>query len=307
LAPRKRFLVLLTAVRWSAPQTNRSSVVVVNGNVAGMTTQANAETAFNCYRHGDRRAGVICQRCDRPICADCMHAASVGFHCPQCLATKSQRVVVGPLAFNPVLTSVLVGINVVVWLLLNLEGFNVFNNFALWGPLVALGEWYRLVTAGFLHDGVFHLAFNGFALWVMGRPLEQFLGRFNFAALYFVSILGGSFGALLLQPEAAVVGASGGIFGLFGAMVIAQRSVGISIWSNGLGPILVFNLVLTFAVGSISVGGHIGGLLAGLLVGYAYVQAKQAQRPPWIAVVQVISFGVCLFFLSVLVASKPVF
>lgn len=281
--------------------------MLVSGSFVWVTSESNPSSVVSCYRHRDRRAGVICQRCDRPICAECMKAASVGFHCPECIATKSQRVIFGPLAFAPKLTAILVGFNVAIWLVAWLSNNSIFNDYALWGPIVADGEWYRIVTSGFLHDGVFHLGFNCFALWILGRSLEQGLGRGRFVTLYFVSILGGSLGVLLLEPNVPVVGASGGIFGLFGAIAIVQRSMGVSIWASGLGPMLALNLALTFAVPRISVGGHIGGLIAGGLVGLIYVWMKKVNAADSLAVAVAAGFGAVLFVVSLLLAANSIF
>ncbi len=270
-----------------------------------MTTQSDPSAVVRCYRHADRRAGVVCQRCDRPICADCMNTASVGFHCPECLANRSRRVVVGPAGFTPMLTTVLVGFNIGVWFVSRLVGDRFLFDYGLWGPIVADGEWYRIITSGFLHDGPFHLGFNCFALWIMGRSLEQFLGRLRCMALYFVSLLGGSVGVLLLEPNALAVGASGAIFGLFGATAIVQRSIGMSVWASGLGPVLAFNLFLTFAVSRISVGGHVGGLVAGAVVGLIYVSLKRARKPDSAALGAAVAFGAVLVVLSLTLASNP--
>ena len=235
-----------------------------------------------------------------------MNTASVGFHCPECTTTKSQRVIVGPVEFTPTLTTILVGFNVAVWFVSTLGGTRFLADYGLWGPFVADGEWYRIITSGFLHAGVFHLGFNCFALWIMGRSLEQFLGRLRFVALYFVSLFGGSVGVLLLEPNALAVGASGAIFGLFGAMAIVQRSIGMSVWASGLGPILAFNLFLTFAVSRISVGGHVGGLVAGGVIGLIYVSLKRANTPDSASVGAAVAFGALLVVLSLFLASNPV-
>lgn len=235
-----------------------------------------------------------------------MKTASVGFHCPECVATRRRRVVFAPVALNPVLTTALVGLNLAVWFVSTLGGDRFLSDYGLWGPIVADGQWYRIITSGFLHDGVFHLGFNCFALWIMGRSLEQFLGRLRFAALYFVSLLGGSAGVLLFEPNALAVGASGAIFGLFGAMAVAQRAVGMSVWASGLGPILAFNLFLTFAVSRISVGGHVGGLLAGGLVGLVYVSTTRSKAPNSAALGAAAGLGAVLFVLSLALASNPV-
>ncbi len=271
-----------------------------------MNVQADAVGSVSCYRHVDRRAGVICQRCDRPICADCMHVASVGFHCPQCVANTRQRVVFS-LEFSPNVTFALLGVNLLMYFLSILTRQRLQADYLLWDGYVASGEWYRLLTAGFLHADIFHLAFNCFALWILGRSLEQFLGRARLITLYLVSILGGSFGVLLLEPNVPVVGASGGIFGLFGAMVVAQRSLGINIWSSGLGPVLAINLFFTFSVANISVGGHLGGLLAGGVVAFIFLVATKAKQSDWVAVASTSLFGVCLALLSIYLASNPLF
>ena len=135
----------------------------------------------------------------------------MGFHCPECTATKSQRVIVGPVEFTPVLTTVLVAFNVAIWFASTVQGVNFFADYALWGPLVADGEWYRIVTSGFLHDGVFHLGFNCFALWIMGKSLEQFLGRPRFAGFVFCVAARWVFGRFVAGTERRC----GGCFGWY--------------------------------------------------------------------------------------------
>jgi membrane associated rhomboid family serine protease len=226
-----------------------------------------------CYRHPDRRAGVVCQRCDRPICPDCMHQASVGFHCPECAKAGAQRVLrPDQLISRPVVVVALVAINATVFLWdmvapadLNFEG-------GLFGPFVALGDWWRVITSGFLHVSLIHVGFNCFLLYQLGMLLEPALGRLRFSLVYLCALLGGSFGALLLTPDALTVGASGGVFGLMGAAIVALRSRGVDIFSTGLGGLLVLNLVLTFVIPRISIGGHIGGLAAGFVAGWILVE-----------------------------------
>jgi membrane associated rhomboid family serine protease len=235
-----------------------------------------------CYRHADRRAGVRCQRCDRPICPDCMIQASVGFQCPQCARSTPQRVLRpsarwarGTQLPRPLVTIVLIMINIAVFTYdlgrpTRLDGALFGRGFSLRVGReagVAEGDWWRLFTAGFLHSGIIHLAFNMFALWALGQLLEPILGRLRFALLYISSLLAGSFGVLLLNPDERTVGASGAVFGLFGALLILQLSRGISPWDTGLGTILVLNLLITFLVPNISIGGHLGGLIGGALCG----------------------------------------
>lgn len=140
----------------------------------------------------------------------------------------------------------------------------------LFGPLVAEGEWYRLITAGFTHGGLMHLAFNSIVIWQFGSLLEPAIGKPRFVALYIASLLAGSAGALLLSPDALTVGASGAAFGLVGAAAIGLHRRGVNIWSTGIGMMLVINLVITFAVPGISIGGHLGGLAAGAGIGSFY-------------------------------------
>jgi membrane associated rhomboid family serine protease len=232
-----------------------------------------------CYRHDDRRAGVRCQRCDRPICPDCMHQASVGFHCPECVKGSGQKVYTARQlsagAAAPV-TVTLLAVNVATYVLstLGLGGTALFDPapvfVADWG-LIGFGvgddQWYRLVTGGFLHADLMHLGFNMFALWILGRQLEPVLGRAAFAAVYGASLLTGSLGVMVADPHALTVGASGAVFGLFGYALVAQYARGINPMDTGLGGIILINLVFTFVVPGISIGGHLGGLVGGAAAG----------------------------------------
>jgi membrane associated rhomboid family serine protease len=137
---------------------------------------------------------------------------------------------------------------------------------------VDAGEWYRLVTGGFLHSGLLHLGFNMYLLWLLGSQLEPALGRMRFGVLYATALMAGSFGVLLVDPTALTVGASGAVFGLMGAMVVAQRAVGIDPWRSGIGSLVVLNVIITFAIPNISIGGHIGGLVGGAAAGWLLIE-----------------------------------
>ncbi|WP_419919722.1 rhomboid family intramembrane serine protease [Candidatus Poriferisocius sp.] len=143
-----------------------------------------------------------------------------------------------------------------------------------------LNEWWRVFTGGFLHHGLFHLAVNMYSLFILGLILEQSLGRIPFAAVYFSSLVSGSFGALLETPDALVAGASGAIFGLLGAYAALSLNQGVSLFRTPLGMILIINLAISLFVRSISLGGHIGGLLGGFIVGMATAQAFRRQYHP---------------------------
>ena len=145
------------------------------------------------------------------------------------------------------------------------------------GRLVADGEWYRLVTAGFTHGGLLHLAFNSIVIWQFGSLLEPAIGKPRFIALYIASLLAGSAGALVLSPDALTVGASGAAFGLVGAAAVGLHRRGMNIWSSGIGMMLVINLVITFSVPGISIGGHLGGLAGGACLGAFYFWRRTGQ------------------------------
>jgi membrane associated rhomboid family serine protease len=251
---------------------------------------AEAEALY-CYRHPNRETRVRCSECDRPICPDCMTMAPVGIRCPE-HSGKPQgvaRVATGTRRFayegtGALVTKTLIGINAAVFMLNLLQGASlsgnagsVFVDGALIGHAydpetnqwigVAAGEWWRMLTAAFLHGGIFHLGMNMLMLWWIGTPMEQALGRGRFLALYIVSGLAGSAGALLLtEPNQITVGASGAIFGILGAALVFERQRNYVLGGSALGIILI-NLILTFAVPNISIGGHIGGLIGGACAG----------------------------------------
>lgn len=158
------------------------------------------------------------------------------------------------------------------------RGGTLLSRLSLYGPAVAHGEWYRTITAGFVHYNVIHIAFNMVLLYQFGRMLEGGLGRVRFLALYFAALLAGSFGAVLLSPNAFTAGASGAVFGLLGATALGLRRRGVSVWQTGVGGLLVVNLLLTFVIPGISIGGHLGGLAGGALVGGVMLRLPPSRR-----------------------------
>lgn len=250
-----------------------------------------------------------------------MHQASVGFHCPECAAGGRQRVIKGPPVFDPIATKVLIGINAVAFL----WGISQGGSFSRIGPSalvdgglfargfdgtsmrgVAEGEWYRLVSSGFLHDGFIHIGFNMYALWILGGQLERILDRPRFLALYFASMFGGAAGVMLLDPDIPTVGASGAVFGLFGAIAVLHRAAGFNIWASGIGQVLALNLFLTLAIPRISVGGHLGGLLAGAVIGAIYVAMVRTRQSEWLAVGAAVVIAGALAAAAIALASNPV-
>jgi membrane associated rhomboid family serine protease len=221
-----------------------------------------------------------------------MTPTPVGMRCPECSKERT-RVTSGPAAFDRAgrapATFVLIGINVFFFLAeiaagaggLNGSGSSIINSLGLRGSSVAGGEWYRLVTGGFLHAGLIHLLFNMFALYILGRLLEPAIGTPRFLALYFASLFAGAFGALALtDPGQVTVGASGAIFGIFGAAFVIARGRGMNTIASEIGFILVLNLALTFGIRGISIGGHLGGLLGGLICALVIVAGDRGMLGP---------------------------
>lgn len=219
-----------------------------------------------------------CQRCGRPICPACMVQAAVGFQCPECVSANPQKVVNAGQLFSGssdiVVGKVLIGLNVLAFLVMAVLARNpnsaagpVFQHGALFGPLVADGEWWRLFTGAFLHAGLMHLAMNMLLLWFLSQELEPALGHVRYALTYLVSLVGGSLGVMVLSPMSPTVGASGAVFGLMGALVVLQLRAKQNPWRSGIGGLVLINVVMTFAIPGISVGGHLGGLLAGAAAG----------------------------------------
>lgn len=231
-----------------------------------------------CYRHPGRETAVSCSNCGRPICPDCMVYAPVGIKCPECAgqatgprAATRRATRVAAASHGAVVTKILIGINVAVFLISIAQGSGALSpsnaflaKWGLYGPAVADGEWYRLITSAFLHASVIHIAFNMLMLWWFGQALEAALGRVRYLGIYLVSALCGSAGALLLTPTTFTVGASGAVFGILGAGLVLERRQ-INVFGGSALFIVILNLAFTFAVSSISIGGHVGGLVGGML------------------------------------------
>ena len=270
-----------------------------------------------CYRHTDRETGVSCSSCGRPICPDCMTSTPVGMRCPECSRQKTEVRTLRNIHAPPTATFLLIGINVVLYLGMMVSGRGgspVFIDLLTIGSGmlsdgttigVAHDEVWRLITGGFLHSPsmVLHILFNMYALYALGTMLEPVLGHARFTALYLASLLFGSFGVILLSPDAATVGASGAVFGLFGAAFVFQRNRGINPMQTGLGGVLLLNLAITFLIPGISIGGHLGGLAGGALAALAMVGAQHVRRGPVLPVLACALVGLVAFAGSVVAAS----
>lgn len=223
-----------------------------------------------------------------------MTPTSVGMRCPECASQRTRVVTARSMhSGQPTVTYALIAINVVVFLAELVSGVSLLGNSfggskiilhgALYGPFVASGDYWRLVTSGFLHFNLWHIAFNMYALYILGTMLEPAIGHVRFALIYFVSLLAGSFGALIVNPHSITVGASGAVFGLFGAAILEMRSRGIDPMSTGLPLWLGINLLFSFTFNGISVGGHIGGLVGGALAGVAIAELGRRRNIPALA------------------------
>jgi membrane associated rhomboid family serine protease len=255
--------------------------------------EASTQTRQTCYRHPSRETGVSCSNCGRPICPECMTSTPVGMRCPEC-ASQTTKVRVGQGAFTPTAgrmpaTIGLIAINVIVFLIelagggagsLN-GGGTVIHDAGLRGPEIANGDWWRVITGGFLHAGLLHLLLNMYVLYVAGSILEPGIGTPRFLGIYFVSLVAGSLGALIVDPNTLTVGASGAIFGLMAAVIVVARGRGVEQLATQFGLFVVLNLVLTFSISGISVGGHIGGLIGGAVAALLviFVEKRMTGRP----------------------------
>lgn len=253
-----------------------------------------------CYRHPDRVSYVRCQRCGRAICAECQTPAAVGVICPDCMARQRATAprtrpawvsrLTGPGA--PVVTYGIIAVCVFVFILQNLPvvGSQITNSLVYAGaysypsgslsPLIGFEPW-RMLTSVFLHANILHIALNMYTLWIFGIVLEPMLGRARYLALFLISGFAGSLGVLLISPaNQPVLGASGAIFGMFGAFFIIQRRLGAN--ATQILVLVAINLAIGFIPGfNIAWQAHVGGFIGGLLVGLIYVETRRPTRRRW--------------------------
>lgn len=274
------------------------------------TSGSGVEHGTTCYRHPERPAGRRCTRCGKWACEQCLQPASVGSNCPDCVRAARPGVATRARFWSArqhlLITMGLIAVNIAVFLWVILQDpsslgqrgisrgqaqlglsadviergviFQFSDGTYVAGP----GEWYRIITSGFLHFGLLHIAFNMYLLYLLGQLLEPGLGRIRFALLYFAALIGGSAGAMVLQPDGFHGGASGAVFGLMGAAFVGYSIRGVNPFSTGIGTILVLNLLITFTIPGISIGGHLGGVIAGALTGFVVLAPGHKGYPRWI-------------------------
>jgi membrane associated rhomboid family serine protease len=258
---------------------------------------------LHCYRHPDRETYVSCSECGRGICPDCMTYGPVGIRCPDHATTggkssaprRAARSTSHRLSlYGPFVTFTLIGINVGVYLVELLTGAGlsassgwIYEHGVLFGPAVADGDWWRLITAPFLHYGILHLGLNMLVLWFIGPPLEEYFGHWRYLLVYVVSGLAGSAGALIWSPNALTVGASGAIWGIMGAALVLEARRIYVFGGQALGLVVV-NAAFTFIVPGVSIGGHVGGFIGGALCALAFSSFK---RSPALATLSMAAVG----------------
>ena len=246
-----------------------------------------------CFRHPNRPAFRRCTRCERTACNDCLIPGSVGSLCPDCArvgrpaaperikrwnATRGSNA--GTIAL--IIVNVAIGIYTLSSPLVSRTIHRGEYDLAVNRYFVDKGEWWRILTAGFTHFGVAHLAMNMISLYFLGRFVEPALGRTKFFALYFASLLAGTAGALMLQPSLGLTaGASGAIFGLLGASAVGLRQRGVPLMQSSIGTMIILNLVITFTISGVSIGGHLGGLVGGAVCGSAMLAPMHRQTSRW--------------------------
>jgi membrane associated rhomboid family serine protease len=266
-----------------------------------------------CFRHPRREAGRRCTRCGRWACTECLVQANVGSHCVECAKAAKPDVKTRAKYWSArqvtLVTFAIMAMNLLVFLFVSAQdpesvmsrtitkgqyelglsadiidrGIIVQrSDFSVYYTAPA-GQWYRVVTSGFLHFGILHIAFNMYLLYMLGQMLEPAIGRVRFALVYIASLLGGSAGAMLLEPDGLHGGASGAVFGLMAAAFVGYMLRGVNPLTTGIGTTLLLNVVITFSIPGISKGGHIGGAVAGALCGLVVLAPGHKRYPEWMS------------------------
>jgi membrane associated rhomboid family serine protease len=246
-----------------------------------------------CFRHPDRPTGLRCTRCDRPACPECLREASVGYQCVECVnagqrdVRRARTVAGATVQTRPVVVPLMIGLNLGIFLVTVAQAGSLARNdisplffdWVTWPLAIVDGnEWWRLVTGGFLHYGLFHIAVNMLALWLLGREIEPLLGWPRFALVYLLSLLGGSTAAFAFgDVDTRLAGASGAVWGVIGAVLVAV--VRLKLNPQPVLAMIAINVFISFLPG-ISLLGHLGGFVVGAALTAAMVYAPRERRLP---------------------------
>ena len=265
-----------------------------------------------CTRHPDTTTGRHCTRCGRPACNQCLTQVDVGSHCVDCIKSSRpaarERIRFWNASQPLLITRSIIAINALFYLWVTLGTRLTYGSainkreldMALSLYFIDNGEWYRLISSGFLHYGLIHVGMNMFLLWQLGQLLEPALNRGRFTLLYFAAMFGGSAGALALSPDALTGGASGAVFGLMAAAAIGLQQRGVNPMKTGIGGTLILNLLITFTIPGISIGGHVGGALMGAAVGYAMLEPRWNRTAAYVSwVAPIVGMLGSVFFIAV--------
>lgn len=281
------------------------------------STEFTANRDNLCYRHPDRQSFVLCQRCLRTICPECQTQAPVGVICPECLKDqrkaespaqrRARRQWRGSIAADgrPLATYAIMAVTTVISVLQMFPGIGPVITLNLrFAGLYLLPEYsfepWRMLTAMFVHGGIWHLLLNMLALWMIGRSLEPMLGRGRYVALYLIGGFGGSVAVACISPDIATVGASGAVFALMGALLVIGRHIGANI--TGIAVVLGLNLVVGFVFsGQIAWQAHVGGVLVGALIGFIYARTQRREQ----RTVQILLLAAVVLVLVALAAVVP--
>lgn len=265
--------------------------------------EPSAESPPVCPRHPDVVSYVRCQRCGRPVCPACQRPAPVGIQCVDCVAESARRTrtattVAGARLSDgrPVLTQVLIGLSVVAYAAQMLVPG--FTNQFIFAPSIGWIEPWRFLTTTFLHGGIMHLAFNMYALYLVGPTLERVMGRWRFLSLYLLAAFGGSVAVLLFSSPAGpmwnvgTVGASGAVFGLFAALGLTLRRIRQN--HTQIAVLIAINFALGFVIANVSWQAHLGGLLVGAALAAAYLFGPRGRSRPTVALAITVGMGLLL-------------
>ncbi|MGB0872808.1 MAG: rhomboid family intramembrane serine protease [Solirubrobacterales bacterium] len=251
-----------------------------------------------------------------------MNPSPVGMRCPECASERTRVVEARSIGRQSMLevapaTMILIAVNVLVFFGEMLTGMgassvqsssqgSLLDNGAFYGPQVANGEWWRIVSSGFLHLSILHVGMNMLLLYLLGNLLEPAIGTLRFVVIYFTSLVAGSLGSLIVEPSVSAAGASGAVFGLMGAALVASRSRGLNPFESGIGGLIILNLIITFAVPGIAKGGHLGGLVGGFIAGALIFELDEKRqifgRNRWLAPAIGVGLGVGYFAATIALA-----